>query len=146
MLFVLFLVFTIVPLLELALLIYIGSKTSVLFTIGLVLLMGILGATLARWQGWQALTRIRYELRAGRMPADAMLDGLLILVAGVLLVTPGVLTDVVGFSFLIPPVRKVVKRALIAWLRRNVRVDTVQFRSVSGSGADRTPVDRDQNL
>src|SRR3972149_4678710 len=119
MLFYLFLLFTLVPLVELALLIWIGGQTSIGFTIALVLTTGIVGAALARWQGWRTRARIQDELHAGRMPADALVDGLLILVAGLLLVTPGVLTDAVGFSLLIPPLRTLVKRSVSAWLRRN---------------------------
>jgi len=143
MLFYLFLLFTLVPLVELALLIWIGGQTSIGFTIALVLTTGIVGAALARWQGWRTMARIQDELHAGRMPADALVDGLLILVAGLLLVTPGVLTDAVGFSLLIPPLRTLVKRSVSAWLRRNVRVNTVRFDS-TGAASPGGPVDGDQ--
>ena len=138
MLFYLFLLFTLVPVAELALLIWIGSKTSVAFTIGLVLLTGIVGAALARWQGWRTYVRIQSELAAGRMPGEAMVDAVLILVAGLLLVTPGVMTDFVGFALLIPPARSLMKRGTIAWIRRNFRVETVAFTAGGGGSAQQS--------
>ena len=129
MLLYLFLLFTIVPLVELALLIRIGHLTEWWVPIAFVILTGIAGAALARWQGLRALSRIREELRAGRMPADAIMDGVLILVGAILLVTPGVLTDVVALALLLPPVRRLVKRGARAWLRRHVEVKTAEFAS-----------------
>jgi UPF0716 protein FxsA len=134
MLFYLFLLFTLVPLVELWLLVRIAHETSLLFTIALVLTTGIVGAALARWQGFRTLGRIQDELAAGRMPADAMIDGVLILIAGLLLVTPGVLTDSVGFVLLIPPLRSLLKRGVVAWIRRNFRVDTVVVGHPPGGG------------
>jgi UPF0716 protein FxsA len=124
---VLFLLFTVVPLVELALLIWIGGQTVWWFPIVMVLFMGITGAVLARWQGMRALRRIQDDLQAGRMPADAVVDGVLILAAGILLVTPGVLTDVVGVSLLIPPLRTLMKHGAMAWLRRHVNVTAQRF-------------------
>jgi UPF0716 protein FxsA len=124
---VLFLLFTVVPLVELALLIWIGGQTAWWFPIAMVLLTGIAGAALARWQGLRALQRIQDDLQAGRMPADAVVDGVLILVAGILLVTPGVITDVVGVALLIPPLRSLMKRGAMGWLRRHVNVTAQRF-------------------
>lgn len=134
MLFYLFLLFTLVPLVELALLVWIGTRTEWWFPILLVVATGMLGAALARWQGWRVVRRIQDELDAGRLPADAMLDGVMILVAGLLLVTPGVLTDVVGVVLLVPPLRHFVKRGVKAWLRHNFQVQAVHFESFSTSG------------
>ncbi len=139
MLFNLILLFTLLPLVELALLIWIGTKTSLLFTICLVLTTGLVGASLARWQGWRIVRRIQNELAAGRMPADAMVDGLLILVAGAFLVTPGVITDLAGIVLLVPPLRAIVKRRVAASLRRHIRVE-----SVGGSGFQTGAPGRDQ--
>ena len=110
----LFLLFTVVPLVELALLIWIGGQTVWWLPIAMVVLTGIAGAVLARWQGLRALQRIQDDLQAGRMPADAVVDGVLILVAGILLVTPGVITDIVGVALLIPPLRSLMKRGAMA--------------------------------
>jgi len=114
MLLRLLLLFTVVPLVELVLLLVVADYTSWQFTLGLVLVTGILGAALARWQGTNCLRRIQNETAAGRIPGDALLDGVMILVAGAVLITPGVLTDLIGFALLIPPLRSVLK----GWLRR----------------------------
>lgn len=119
---VLLLLFTVVPVVELALLIQIGQALGALPTIGLVLLTGAVGAALAKHQGLSVLARIQAELRSGRMPAESLGDAALVLVAGVLLVTPGVLTDVVGFSLLVPPCRAVARRLLARWARGRFQV------------------------
>jgi UPF0716 protein FxsA len=122
MLFYLFLLFTVVPLVELTILVWIGRETEWWVPILMVIGTGIAGAALARWQGWQVLQRIREDARAGRVPADAIIDGVLILIAGLLLVTPGVLSDLVGVALLIPPLRGLVKRGVAAWIKRNIDV------------------------
>ena len=124
MLLPLFLLFTLVPLLELWLLFQLSGLFGFGTTVSVVLLTGMAGAALARWQGWHTMFRIQNELRAGKMPAQAMGDGVLILVAGVLLITPGVLTDVVGLSLLLPPVRIGVRKGLQMWLAKHVKVET----------------------
>lgn len=134
MLFYLFLLFTVVPLVELALLIWIGGATAWWVPIEFVVLTGVAGATLARWQGWRAVSRIQSELVAGRVPADAMLDGAMILAGAILLITPGVLTDVVALALLIPPLRALVKRAVMATLRHRVEVKTAHFTQAYSAG------------
>ena len=124
MLLPLFLLFTLVPLLELWLLFQLSGLFGFGTTVSVVILTGMAGAALARWQGWQTMFRIQNELRAGKMPAQAIGDGVLILVAGVLLITPGVLTDVVGLSLLLPPVRTGVRKGLQLWLAKHVKVET----------------------
>jgi UPF0716 protein FxsA len=127
MLFYLFLLFTVVPIVELALLIWLGGQTVWWLPVLLVIADGIAGALLWRWQGLRTLMRIREEMAAGRMPADAMVDGLLIFFAGGLLITPGMLTDFAGFALLIPPIRAVVKRFAKSWFMRHVEVRTAAF-------------------
>lgn len=109
MLFYLFLLLTVLPLTEIALLYWIGERIGVLATIGLVMATGILGAALAHRQGVATVARMQRELSEGRMPADAIFDGVIILLAGLLLVTPGVLTDAFGFMLLVPAFRTIVK-------------------------------------
>jgi UPF0716 protein FxsA len=123
----LLLLFTAVPLVELALLVWLGSRIGFWATMATVLGMGILGASLARWQGMRTLSRIQSELSAGRVPSDALVDGLLIIVAGVLLVTPGVLTDAFGFGMLIPPVRRLLKQFLIKRFSGYVQIHRTPF-------------------
>jgi len=120
MLFRLLLIFTVVPLVELALLVELAKRTSVTATLTLVLATGFLGAWLARREGIKALTRIQSELNSGVMPTEAMLDGALIVLAGVVLVTPGMLTDLAGFALLVPPIRGAVKKKLASAFRARV--------------------------
>lgn len=120
----LLLLFTLVPVIELMLLIEIGKATSFQFTLALILLTGFIGASLARWQGRQAVVQLKAELAAGRPPAAAAVNGILILVAGAVLLTPGLLTDIFGFSLLIPPVRAWMRARLVSWFTRNVKVQT----------------------
>lgn len=136
MIFYLLLLFTVVPLVELALLIWIGQQTSLLFTIGLVLLTGFVGAALARWQGWQTVARIQRELADNKMPTDALIDGLFILLAGAMLITPGILTDLVGFSFLVPPLRRLVRGQMKKWFIHQMHVQTVHFSDSPTTGPD----------
>ncbi len=124
MLLLLFLLFTLMPLLELWLLFQLSGVFGFWTTIAVVLLTGFVGAWLAKMQGWLTIIRIRSELAEGKLPAEAMGDGVMLLVAGVLLITPGVITDVVGLSLLLPPVRVVVRKILKAWLARNVKIET----------------------
>lgn len=98
-------VFVVVPLVELALLVQVGRMVGLWPTIGLVLVTGIAGGALARAQGLRTVARIQGELAQGRMPGRALMDGAAILGGGALLLTPGILTDVVGFALLLPPTR-----------------------------------------
>lgn len=106
MLLRLLLLFTTVPLAELALLLWIGESIGLLPTVALILVTGALGAALARHQGLAAWRRFQEALAVGRLPGRELLEGLLILVAAALLLTPGVLTDGAGFLLLVPPARR----------------------------------------
>jgi UPF0716 protein FxsA len=112
------LLFILVPAIELVLLIQIGQRIGVLPTIGLIFLTGAAGAYLVRRQGLQVWNRIRGDFQAGQLPADALLDGAIILVAGGLLLTPGILTDTMGLLCLIPASRRVIKRVIWSRLER----------------------------
>ena len=118
----LLLLFTIVPLVELYLLITIGGFIGVAPTIAIVIGTGVLGAWLARWQGLTVLRRISDEMAAGRLPTDALIDGLLVLVAAAVLLTPGLITDTLGFILLIPGSRASVRKVVAAAIERRVDV------------------------
>ena len=118
MLLKLFLAFTIIPIIEIFLLIEIGSMFGALTAVTLVILTGFLGAFLARMQGLQTLYRIQESLRAGRMPSGDLLDALMIVIAGLVLLTPGFLTDSAGFLLLIPATRNSIKY----WLRHQIEL------------------------
>ena len=121
MLLRLFLIFTIVPVIEIWLIIKIGHVIGSLPTVAILLAISIAGAWLARSQGFQVITAIRDELAIGRLPAAHFLDGALILAGGILLLTPGFFTDFVGLFFLIPPTRTLLKQWLGTWLEHKVR-------------------------
>ena len=104
-LFTLAVLFILITILEFTVLIEIGRRIGTLYTLMLVFGAGIAGAVLARMEGLRILSRIQEDLRAGTMPAEQLFDGLLVLVAGVLLITPGYLSDVAGLLLLFPPSR-----------------------------------------
>ena len=131
----LILLFIIVPLVELALLLALREATTSQFTLLLVIVTGILGAWLARWQGLGVLTRIQQQLARGQLPTDALLDGLMIFVAGALLLTPGILTDALGISLLVPVCRRFYKSWLAKRFRHHFTVHTV--RPPDTAGGDR---------
>jgi len=120
----LFLAFTIIPFIEIYFLIKIGSYLGAFNTVLIVILTAFLGALLARYQGFQTMLRVRESLERGEMPAEELLDALLILLAGIVLLTPGFLTDLAGLMILIPPTRLKFKR----WLRRKFDTWTRQKR------------------
>ncbi len=121
MFFRLFLLFTLVPLVELYLLITIGTSLGAGPTILLVLGTGMAGAYLARLEGWRTWRKIQTESQQGVTPANELIDGVLILAAGVLLITPGVLTDAIGLGLLFPPTRSVLKRSIRRALEKRLQ-------------------------
>ena len=108
----LFLAFTLIPLIELYLLIKLGTAVGILNTLLLVIITGAAGAYLARLQGLQVMFRVRARLQQGEMPADDLLDALIIFVAGIVLLTPGLLTDIAGLLLLFPVTRFWIKKKL----------------------------------
>jgi UPF0716 protein FxsA len=114
------LLFLLVPLAELFVIVKVGASLGVLNTIGLLVLISLAGAWLVRREGLSVLARAQRELDAGRVPTTSLVDGLLILAAGALLLTPGFLTDIVGVLLLLPPVRALLRRALVARYRHRL--------------------------
>ena len=113
----LFLAFTIIPVVEIYLLIKIGASFGVFTSIGLVILTGFLGAYLARIQGLKTLFKIQESVRDGIMPSGELIDALLIAIAGAVLLTPGFLTDTFGFALLFPIIRNSIK----SWLQDKIK-------------------------
>lgn len=140
----LFLLFTVGPLIELTLLFYIGQATHWWVAVGLVIFTGVVGAALARWQGVRAILRVQRRISRGQVPADELFDGVLILVAGIVLVTPGLLTDLMGFGLLIPPIRNFVKRVLRNWAKKNIEIRTAQTHTQFWTHATAKPHRRDE--
>lgn len=127
MLFRLILLFTVVPLVELVLLIKLGQHVGVGYTIAVVLITGVVGAYLAKTQGFSILNRIGRELEEGRVPGNQIVEGLCILVGGAMLITPGLLTDAFGFFLVIPVTRIIVREWLKRWFRNMINRGQVTF-------------------
>lgn len=119
----LLLLFTLVPLLELFLLVKLGTVIGIGETIVIVICTGVLGAWLARWQGLGVIRRLTDDVNQGRLPADALIDGLLILIAGAVLLTPGLITDALGFLLLVPRGRAVVRKLVAARFEKKIDDD-----------------------
>jgi UPF0716 protein FxsA len=128
MLIRLFILFAVIPVIELYLLIKVGSLIGALPTVALVLSISLAGAWLVRHQGFEILRRIQAELAQGRLPAAELLDGAMVLVGGVLLLTPGFFTDVLGLFFLIPFTRAVIKQLTRLWLERRLAQGVITIR------------------
>jgi UPF0716 protein FxsA len=116
----LFLLFTLVPLAELYLLVTIGGLVGLAPTIALIVVTGMFGAWLAKREGRKALAGYQDAMTQGRPPEDGILSGLLILVGGVLLITPGILTDVAGFALMIPPIRHAIAKRVARRVERRI--------------------------
>ena len=120
----LLLLFILVPLAELYLFMTLGEKLGVENTIAIIILTAILGAALTKSQGRRAMAKFQQTTAEGRVPAREALDGLLILLAGAVLITPGFLTDTIGFLLLVPPFRALVAIALGKRLKGRIRFVT----------------------
>ena len=109
---VLFLLFIIVPIIEITLLINVGQAIGAWYTVGLVLLSAFIGVNMLRYQGISTLARAQQRMNAGELPGEEMVEGIVLAVGGALLITPGFVTDTIGFCCLIPATRKALVRAL----------------------------------
>ena len=118
--FVLLLLFIGLPMIEIYVLIKVGHELGALWTIALLIAIAALGSALLRLQGLATLANVQAAMARGELPTEAILEGLVLLLAGVLMVTPGFVTDIAGFLFLLPPVRRGLARALGAGLMLRV--------------------------
>jgi len=130
----LFLMFIAVPLIELALLIKIGEVIGILATVGLVIITAVIGVSLLRMQGVIALRKAQESLQAGRPPIDSVVEGVCLLVAGAFLLTPGLLTDAVGFLLLVPQIRSAIARWAFAKLQQSGQMDIRMSGGPGGPG------------
>lgn len=137
MLIKLLLALILIPFVELLLLLWIAEQTSLLATVALVIVTGVLGSILARRQGLQALYRFRRATAEGRLPAEEIQDGVMIGLAAILLVTPGILSDTAGFLLLIPAVRQIVRLAIMQRIASGIRMQITR-----GSMASANPMGR----
>ncbi|MDO9639203.1 MAG: FxsA family protein [Pseudotabrizicola sp.] len=116
----LFALFLLVPMIEIALFITIGGWLTLWPTLGLVLLTGVIGTTLMRWQGLKVLAELRGDMGQLKNPLSPLAHGALIVLAGLLLLTPGFFTDAIGFLLMVPKVREFV----IAFVGARVKIQT----------------------
>jgi UPF0716 protein FxsA len=110
---ILFSLFIVIPILEMVLLIKVGSIIGAIPTVGLVLLTAVIGITLLRQQGFETLNRLQARLAQGEIPGTELVEGAMLLVGGALLLTPGFFTDAVGFVCLLPLFRRPIASAII---------------------------------
>ncbi len=124
MLFKLIILFITLPLLDLILLLQIAELIGVLETIALIILTGLVGAGLAKKEGIATWRRLKYKIRNNESPSSELLNGALVLAGSVFLLTPGLITDLIGFTFLFPFSRKFVKKWVTNYLidKLNTRV------------------------
>lgn len=121
----LLIIFIFIPLFEIYILIEAGRIVGLGPTLALIILTGIAGAWLARSQGVEILRKIQMETASGQMPAGTLIDGALILVGGLTLLTPGFFTDAIGFSFLIPFTRDLWRKGFKIWLEKQINQGSI---------------------
>jgi UPF0716 protein FxsA len=129
--------FILVPIAELAVIIQVGQAIGVWWTIAILIADSVLGSLLMRSQGRAAWRRFNEALRAGRVPAREVADGVLVIFGGALLLTPGFLSDIVGLLFLLPPTRALIRRVFLRQAMKRITVSMVGVQPPSG-GARRS--------
>lgn len=101
---------------DILILIYLAGRIGIAATVAIVVLTGLIGLLLVRAEGRYTISRLQQKLVGGEIPTDELLDGGLLLVAGALLITPGLVTDAIGLAFVLPPSRYVVRRVVKRWI------------------------------
>ena len=119
---ILFLIFIIMPLAEIAVLVKVGGIIGLWPTLAIVILTAMAGTWLLRLQGFQTWQRAQAALQRGEAPVAEVLDGMFLFAAALLMVTPGLITDTMGFLFLVPPVRRAVAKWLVNWAIKSGRL------------------------
>jgi UPF0716 protein FxsA len=135
----LFLLFTVVPLIELYLLIGIGRLLGPGPTIALVLITGALGAWFARLEGARVIRRWQEAMARQQLPKDGVIDGFLIFIGGVLLITPGIMTDIAGLSMVMPLTRRVIAGVVRRWFEQQIAAGRVQVYAPGYNGGPAGP-------
>ncbi|WP_071396006.1 FxsA family protein [Bacillus tuaregi] len=115
---VLILLFILVPAAEIGVLLFSGNTIGIWPTVALLIITGVLGSYLAKKQGMNAIRKVQEQLAYGRLPGDEILDGVCILLGGVMLLSPGFLTDILGLILLLPPTRAVLKPMILKLLQK----------------------------
>jgi UPF0716 protein FxsA len=137
----LFLLFTALPLVDLWVLLHIGRALGFWSTVALVVATGAAGAWLAKVEGLRVLRDWQHAVAQGHLPDEGVLSGALVLAGGLLLVTPGVISDAMGLLLLLPPTRRVAAAGLRHWLRRQIATGRIHVASAGGFGRPRPGID-----
>ncbi len=138
----LLLLFVVMPIIEMWLLIQVGAEIGPLYTISLVLLTAVIGVQLLRQQGFATLWRGRRKLEEGQLPAQEIAEGIILAVSGALLLTPGFVTDAIGFAGLFPPSRALLGQLLLSKLLiTNLHDPQYQYRTDDGATRTGTTID-----
>ena len=127
MFFKLFLIFALIPAIELALLIKVGSLIGALNTIIIVILTAIIGAYLVRLEGLGVMYRIQKNMQEGIFPAEELINGAMILVAGAMLLTPGFFTDIIGFLMVFPVSREFIKKIARRYIKKKINSNEIEI-------------------
>ena len=117
----------VIPAIDIGVLLLSGKTFGVLPTIAFIILTGVVGAYLAKREGLQTIKRAQEQLAYGQIPGDSVLDGISILIGGILLLTPGFITDIFGFLLLFPPTRKPFKFLMIHSLRKRIQKGNIKI-------------------
>ena len=135
----LLLLMTIVPAIELYLLMQLADVMGIAETILLIVFTGTVGASLAKREGYGVINQLRADLQKGLPPADRLVEGLLVLVGGTLLITPGVLTDLAGFSLIFPFTRRWLAPRVKTWAAGKVDFKPVNLGGMGNMGSAPRP-------
>ncbi len=142
-LYKLFLLFAILPIVEIAILINVGEQIGGWYTVAIVILTAFAGAHLVRQQGLSTLMQAQQKMQAGTMPGQEMAEGLLLVIAGVLLVTPGFITDGIGFLLSLPATRPLIAKGLVK--RLSIRMVNASFNGDFSQHHQQQPHSTDQS-
>ncbi len=117
-----FIFLTVIPILEIALLVEIGRRVGTWWAVGIVVGTAISGAVLLAAEGYGVIKRAQRDISAGRIPQDPIIDGVLVVVGALLLITPGVITDVTGILIMLAPTRFLLRSAIKGWIRKLITI------------------------
>ena len=144
--FYLLTLFIVIPFVELLILFRIAGSLGAFKGVVLIVITGVIGAHLAKQQGLKVIHTIRYELSHGRLPGSELIDGLIILIAGIVLITPGLLTDTAGFLLLVPICRKWIYSWLFHKFKEKIRTARITFPTASINDSLNNDIKNDENI
>lgn len=134
-----------VPIIEIGVFIAIGDRIGLFYTLLMILVTAIMGSILLRVEGFRILAQIQKEIGAGQIPAKELTNGVMILIAGVLLLTPGFVTDSIGFLLFLPPVRAAIRVFVVSRVKFKTQTNTNGFRTGFSSNQTSRNSDSAQN-